>query len=147
MKINTYELEKKLHLLNQALLEKNTEVVINFTERPENRSYQCTFTKEFLEDIESLISESTEAVYVLIEFVRADSTKDILICDEKTDYEMVFRTFEVEKATPIKFYTIRTNNYFDVELLSRMHKAASDDPKWDKLSLGTPIERFPYYKK
>lgn len=147
MKINTFDLEKKLHKLNQALLYKKSEVVINFTEHPENRTYQCIFTKEFLEDIEALIEESTEAVYVFIEFVRSDSTKDILICDEKTDYEMIFKTFEIEKATPIKFYTIRTDNYIDVELLYRIHKAASDDPKWNMLSHGNPIEHFPYYKK
>ena len=150
MKINTFDLEKKLHALNQALLYEMTGVEINFTERPEDRSYQCTFTQEFLEDINSKISESSEDVYVFITFTRAglEDEIDILICDEKTNYDNVFDSFAISKATPLGYHTTRTDNYLDVELLRKMLIAAHTSNRCQfLLDRYKPIELFPYYKK
>ena len=150
MKINTFDLEKKLHALNQALLYKKTEVIVNFTERPEDRSYQCTFTQEFLEDIESLIAENTAPVYVLIGYGPEGSEEcvDYRICDEKTDYDSVFQAIRLANAVPIKFHTLRSDNYMDVELLYRMIKAAECCEKGKLITdMAKPIELFPYYKK
>lgn len=56
MAINTFELEEKLHKLNEVLRERGTMVHISPIYNEEHRTYSVTFSEEFVEDVEKMIS-------------------------------------------------------------------------------------------
>lgn len=153
MKMNTFELEQKLHVLNQVLLEKNTEVVINFTERPEDRAYQCTFTQEFLDDVESLIASSKEIV-IVIEYEHSWSgslQSDYVITNYEQDWDLLWKQLTFDGAKPTVYYVFyASDNPLDHEILYKMMKAAGNgdvDSILPHTRRARPIEHFPFFPK
>jgi hypothetical protein len=153
MKMNTFELEQKLHALNKSLLEKNSEVCIEFRETPE-RCYESRFTFEFAEDVKQLIDESKDIV-IAIEYEhswRGSLQSDYIITNYDQDWDLLWKQLTFDGARPTVYYVFyASDNPLDHEILYKMIKAAGTVGETDSMlphnRLARPIEHFPFFPK
>lgn len=154
MKINSFVLEAKLHKLNKALLDKNSEVVFAFNEIPE-RAYEARFTFEFVEDLENLIAESKDIV-IVIEYEhswRGSLQSDYVMVNYNCDWDLLWNQLTWNGGNPTKYYVFNaSDNPLDHELLYKMIKAAEATEEGKTLPIhqprrGRPIEEFPFFPK